>query len=151
MACGGSQARVESEIQLLAYTTATATPYSSRVCDIHHSSQQCCILNPLSEARDQTHILMGPSLGLNSAMLVLHNSRLGTPFYIPTHSVSPKQIAKQELHVKALPLFTMYSHDKVKKRYQKNICTHGLRNEINTSVEQSGAEAVAGLPSKCRL
>ena len=42
----------ELELQLLAYTTATATPDLSQVCDVYHSSQQCWILNPLSEARD---------------------------------------------------------------------------------------------------
>ena len=55
---------VESELQLLlAYTTATAMwdPSHSLVCDLHHSSQQCQILYPLSEARDQTLILMDPS------------------------------------------------------------------------------------------
>ena len=31
---------VRSELQLPAYTTATATPDSSLVCDLHHSSQQ---------------------------------------------------------------------------------------------------------------
>ena len=41
-----SRLGVESELWLLAYVTATATP------DLHHSSQQCRILNPLSEARD---------------------------------------------------------------------------------------------------
>ena len=30
---------VEPELQLLAYTTATATPDASCVCDLHHSSQ----------------------------------------------------------------------------------------------------------------
>ena len=30
----------------------------SCVCDRHHSSQQCQILNPLSKARDPTQILM---------------------------------------------------------------------------------------------
>ena len=40
---------VKSELQLPAYTTATATPDPSSVCDLHHSSQQCQILNPLSE------------------------------------------------------------------------------------------------------
>ena len=45
---------VESELQLLAYTTATATWDPSRICDPHHSSQQRWILNPLSEARDGT-------------------------------------------------------------------------------------------------
>ena len=44
---------VESELQLPAYTTAIATPDPSHVCDLHHSSQQCRILNPLSKARDQ--------------------------------------------------------------------------------------------------
>ena len=48
----------ESELQLLAKATATAMPYPSRVCRLHHSSQQSQILNPLDEARDPTHILM---------------------------------------------------------------------------------------------
>ena len=52
---------VELELQLLAYATATATLDPSHVCDLHHSSQQPWILNPLSKARDQTHILMDPS------------------------------------------------------------------------------------------
>ena len=58
MAYGGSQGRGESELQLLAYATATATTDPSRICDLHHSSRQCQILNSLSEARDQTCILM---------------------------------------------------------------------------------------------
>ena len=49
---------VESEPQLRAYTTATATPDLSRVCNLHHSSQPCWILYPLSGARDRTRILM---------------------------------------------------------------------------------------------
>ena len=44
--------RVESELQLPAYTTATATQDLSHVCDPHHSSRQRQVLNPLSEARD---------------------------------------------------------------------------------------------------
>ena len=48
---------VESELQLPAYTTAT-TQDLSRICNLHHSSQQHWILNPLSEARDPTRILM---------------------------------------------------------------------------------------------
>ena len=47
--------------RLGAYTTATATPDLSRVCDLHHSSQQHWLLNPLSEARDRTRNLMVPS------------------------------------------------------------------------------------------
>ena len=45
---------VELELLLLAYTTATAMPDSSCLCDLHHSSQQCRVLNPLSKVRDQT-------------------------------------------------------------------------------------------------
>ena len=52
---------VELELQPLAYTTATAMWDLNRVCDLHHSSGQLQIHNPLSEARDQTHILMDPS------------------------------------------------------------------------------------------
>ena len=43
---------VQLELQLPAYTTATATPDLSRVFDLHHSSWQHWILNPLSGARD---------------------------------------------------------------------------------------------------
>ena len=43
---------VESKLELLAYTTATATQDLSHICDLHHSSQQRRILNPLSKARD---------------------------------------------------------------------------------------------------
>ena len=52
---------VESELHLLAYATATAVQDPSCVCDLHHSSEQCWILNPLSEARDRAHNLMLPS------------------------------------------------------------------------------------------
>ena len=49
---------VELELQPLVYTAATAMPDLSCLCDLHHNSQQCWILNPLSEAEDQTLILM---------------------------------------------------------------------------------------------
>ena len=52
---------VQPELQLPAYTPATATPDLSRICDLHHSSGQRQILHPLSEARDRTHNLMVPS------------------------------------------------------------------------------------------
>jgi len=42
----------KSELQLPANTTATATWDPSLVCDLHHSSWQRHILNPLSRARD---------------------------------------------------------------------------------------------------
>ena len=49
---------VKSELQLLASATATATQDLSGICDLHHSSPQGQILNPLSEARYGTHIFM---------------------------------------------------------------------------------------------
>ena len=49
---------VKSELQLLAYTTAIATRDPSCNCDLHLGSRQRRILNPLSEARDWTHILV---------------------------------------------------------------------------------------------
>ena len=52
---------VELELQLLAYTTATAMRDPSRICDLHLSSWQCWIFNPLSRARDRTCILMDTS------------------------------------------------------------------------------------------
>ena len=52
--------RIESEeLQLPAYITATATPDPSHVCDLYHSSWQLQIFNPVSKARDRTHVLMG--------------------------------------------------------------------------------------------
>ena len=52
---------VESELQLPACTTATAMPDPSCICDLHRSSWQHRILNPLSRARDRTCILMDTS------------------------------------------------------------------------------------------
>ena len=49
---------VKLELQLTAYTSATAKWDPNCVCNLHHSSQQCGILKPLSEARDRTRVLM---------------------------------------------------------------------------------------------
>ena len=43
---------IQSELQVLAYTTTIATQDPSCIYNLHHSSRQCRILNPLSEARD---------------------------------------------------------------------------------------------------
>ena len=63
--------RVKLELWLPAYATAIATPDQSCLCDPRCSLQQCRILNLLSEARDQTCILMDTSWILN---LLSHNS-----------------------------------------------------------------------------
>ena len=49
---------VHSEMLLQACTTAIAIQDTSHICGLHHSSQQCQILNPLSKARDGTQVLM---------------------------------------------------------------------------------------------
>ena len=56
---------VKSELQVPAYAIGTAIWDLRRICGLHHSSRQCQILNPLSEARDQNHILMDTSQILN--------------------------------------------------------------------------------------
>ena len=67
---------VQLELLLLAYTTATAAPDSSRICDLHHSSQQHQLLNPLSEARDRTYNLMV------SSQIHFRCATMGTPVLI---------------------------------------------------------------------
>ena len=66
---------VKSELQLPAYATAIAMPDLSRICDLHHSSQQCQIPDPLSEARDQTSILM------DASWIRFRCTTMGTPSY----------------------------------------------------------------------
>ena len=52
---------VESKLQLPAYAMATATPDLSCICNLHHSSQQHRILDPLSRNRNQACVLMDTS------------------------------------------------------------------------------------------
>ena len=52
---------VKSELQLLAYTTVTAMQDPGYICNLHHSSWQHWIPDPLGEARDWTHILVDTS------------------------------------------------------------------------------------------
>ena len=58
VAYGSSQARGWIRAAAAAYATVKAIQDASHICDLHHSSEQCQILNPLSKVRDWTHILM---------------------------------------------------------------------------------------------
>ena len=78
---------VKSELQLLAFATATAAPDLSCICDLCRSSQQRQSLKPLSEARDPTLILMDASQILdllnhngNSHMWIFFNKYIGKVF-----------------------------------------------------------------------
>ena len=64
----------ELELQLLVY--ATFTLYPSHICDPYHSSWQQQILNPLSEARDQTSIL------LHNSQLVISEPHQELPYVL---------------------------------------------------------------------
>ena len=68
--------KLELEQQLLAYTTATATPDPSRICNLHHSLWQCQIFNPPNEARDWTRNLIVPS------WIHFHWAMMGTPYFL---------------------------------------------------------------------
>ena len=50
--------RVKSELQLPAYTAATAMVDLSQICNLHYSSRQCQITDPLSKATDRSCILV---------------------------------------------------------------------------------------------
>ena len=67
---------VQSELQPLAYTTATATQDPSCIWDLHWSSWQCWILNPLSKARDWSCNLMVTS------QICFHCTTMGTPLWL---------------------------------------------------------------------
>ena len=53
--------RLGAKLELQLPATATTTQDLSIICNLHHSSGQHQILNPLNKARDQTHILMDTS------------------------------------------------------------------------------------------
>ena len=65
---------VKLELQLPAYSTATATPDPSHICDLQHSSWQRWVLNPLSEAR------MEPTSSWILVGLVTTRTTVGTSY-----------------------------------------------------------------------
>ena len=63
---------------IVAYATATAPPDLSCICNLHCSSQQGQILNPLSRARDGAHVLTDTSWVLNP---LSHNENSSTELF----------------------------------------------------------------------
>ena len=82
---------VQSEPQLPAYITTTATLETSHICDQHHSSRKCQILNPLSKARDRTQNLVVPS------WICFRCATMGTPemFFVKTRKQWSSSLARQ--------------------------------------------------------
>ena len=76
--------QVRLEWQPPAYTTASATPDPSRICDLNCSLEQHQILNPRTEARDRTHTLTDTSWVFNP---LSHNRNSHT--YISFHPTIP--------------------------------------------------------------
>ena len=62
-------------------------PDLSHICDLHHSSQQRQIPDPLSKARDRMHILM------DTSRIRFHCATVGIPF---------TQILKVAFHIQLL-------------------------------------------------
>ena len=83
---------VTLELQLLAFATATATQDPSHIFDLCCILWQCWILNPLSEARDWTRVLM------DTSWVRFHWATTGTPtaefksWSCHFLSVSPEQV-----------------------------------------------------------
>ena len=85
----GPRLGVKSEVQLPTYATATATatPDLSGICDLHHSSRQRQILDPLSKARDRIRILrdtgrihfLCASAGAPAVAFLTHCTTVRTP------------------------------------------------------------------------
>ena len=69
----GEGANWSNSCRPTATATATAMPYPSCICDLYHSSRQCRILNPLSEAKDRTCVL------IDTNQICFHWAKMGTP------------------------------------------------------------------------
>ena len=92
---------VKSELHLPATATATATATQelNLVVDLHHSSRQRRIVNPLSKARDRTYNLMVPS------WIHFRCATTGTPhththmyiYYMAWHAAGIKKYLIQDL------------------------------------------------------
>ena len=81
---------VKLELQLLAYTTATATQYPCCACNLNHSSWQYRILNPLSKARDRTCVHM------DTSWVCYRYTTMGTPEIIFKKAAREEQSGQNE-------------------------------------------------------
>ena len=89
MAYGSSQARGQIENASTSLHRPTAMQDTSCVCNPHHSSWQCQILDPLSEARDQKHVLM------NTSWVCFFCATTGTPRILKRETLSQETKSQQ--------------------------------------------------------
>ena len=114
-AYGGSLARgrIRTAATSLCQSHSNArSPDLSWVCNLHHSSWQCRILNPLSEARDQTRNLMVPS------RICFHRTMMGTP---PASLKKKKIYTAPESWVQERDMVPFSSLFSLQKVYSKSI------------------------------
>ena len=109
---------IELELQLPTYTTATATWDLSQICDLHHSSWQCRILNSLSEARD------GPFTLINTSQMCFCCASRGTPelpffFSIFLHHCTANIIGKYEVSLVLILFYFLYNFKYIKVYFHR--------------------------------
>ena len=103
-----SRLGVKLELQWPCYTTATAMPDPSHICDLPHSSWQRWILNPLSEARDWSCILM------DTSQVRFCWAMTGTPnFWILIRKFIPEIIIKSCPKLSVCSCFTIKNNEKL--------------------------------------
>ena len=93
MTYGGSQARGLIGATAAGLRHSHSNSGSDSCLRLHHSSQQCWILNPLNKARDRIHSLMVPSwIWFHCTM----TGTLETPYLLSSHSpflpVQPRDV-----------------------------------------------------------
>ena len=128
---------VELVLQLLAYTRATAMPDPSHICNPHHSSWQCRILNPLDKARDHTRILLDTScvhncwatreLQVTSFKMKSEGQNLGVFRHLPSPSTTGASHNVNQLHPSAgRTVFSLTSPANGKRQTLLNPCFHPM-------------------------
>ena len=97
---------VESELQLLAYTIATATMALSCIYDLPHGSWQCQILNPGSNTHPHGHyvrfLTRRATVGTPSSILPNQCNMLAVVMAIPSGLTLPEKNSRYK-HVRVLP------------------------------------------------
>ena len=88
---------VKLELQLLAYTTATAMQDLCRICNLYQSSWPRQILTLLSEARDWTYILMDASL-VHDCWATMETTLLCIKYVLQRHPMSSQYRQSEECH-----------------------------------------------------